>query len=135
MSETADRGPRRERILLVDDDEDIQAIVHLALVALGGFEVLVCSSGAAAVGQAPGGCPDLILLDVQMPGMDGFQTLAGLRGLPQTTSTPVILLTASVQAEQLAQYRHLTILGVIPKPFNALTLTETIATLWKDAPR
>ena len=77
-----------ERILYVDDEPDIRAIAKVALEVVGEFEVLFCASGREAIDQAPNFAPDLIILDVMMPEMDGPSTLAALRRLPATARPP-----------------------------------------------
>src|SRR5687767_3643058 len=99
--------PPLNRILYVEDDADIQEIASMALTAIGGFTLEACSSGAAAVSAAPAFAPDLILLDVMMPNMDGPTTLQELRRLPQTADTPVIFMTAKVQPHEVARYKEL----------------------------
>ena len=72
-----------DRILYVEDEPDIQTIAKIALESVGGFNVEVCDSGAQAMDKAPNFAPDLILLDVMMPDMDGSATLcAGCRQQP-----------------------------------------------------
>ena len=95
------------RILYVEDEPDIRAIAQMALEAVGGFTVIACASGSEALSNAPGASADLLLLDVMMPGMDGPSTLKALRELPATANTPVIFMTAKVQAAEVAQYREL----------------------------
>lgn len=119
-----------ERILLVEDDTDIQAVGQLALEAVGGFTVLVCSSGKEALEGVDEFVPDLILLDVMMPGMDGPTTLAELRAKPNTRETPVIFMTAKVQPAEIKLYQQLGALNVIAKPFDPLTLSDTIRGMW-----
>lgn len=119
-----------ERILLVEDDTDIQAVGQLALEAVGGFTVLVCSSGKEALEGVDEFVPDLILLDVMMPGMDGPTTLAELRAKPTTRETPVIFMTAKVQPAEIKLYQQLGALNVIAKPFDPLTLSDTIRGMW-----
>lgn len=123
---------RLTRILMVEDDLDIQAVAQLALEAVGGFTVTMCSSGGAAINVAPGFNPDLVLLDVMMPGMDGPSTLKALRALPQTAGTPVIFMTAKAQRYEVEHYIALGALGVITKPFDPMTLAATINTLWNQ---
>jgi CheY-like chemotaxis protein len=122
--------PSLTRILLVEDDPDIQTVACLGLKAVGGFTVEVCSSGSEAIQKAPIFAPDLILLDVMMPGMDGMTTLKALRELPQTLSTPVIFLTAKVQTHEVAYYKQLGVLDVIAKPFDPMTLSATLNRMW-----
>ncbi len=118
------------RILLVEDDPDIQVVARLGLEAVGGFTVELCSSGTEALTTAPIFDPDLILLDVMMPGMDGLSTLKALREIPQTQTTPVIILSAKVQTHEVAHYKTLGAMDVISKPFDPMLLPTTIRTLW-----
>jgi two-component system, OmpR family, response regulator len=124
----------RERILYVDDEPDIRAIAKVALEVVGEFEVVFCTSGREALDQAPGFAPDLILLDVMMPEMDGPYTLAALRRLPVTATTPVIFMTAKVQKREIAHYLALGAVGVIHKPFDPMTLADDVLQLWLSAP-
>lgn len=123
------------RILMVEDEADIQAIAQLALEALGGFKVCMCSSGRAALQAASTFHPDLILLDVMMPEMDGPSTLAALRALPCTAATPVIFMTAKVQPKELTEYKALGVPDVIAKPFDPMTLAATITAIWSGYQR
>ena len=95
------------RILLVEDDPDIQVVVSLTLSRIGGFTVEVCSSAAEAFDVAPSFAPDLILLDVMMPEMDGPAALEALRRIPKTAATPVVFMTAKIQPQEIARYRAL----------------------------
>ena len=118
------------RILMVEDETDIQEVAQLALEAVGGFTVCICSSGPEALEQAPRFGPELILLDVMMSGMDGPSTLLALRQMPQFSSTPVIFMTAKVQSHEVARYKELGALDVISKPFDPMTLSDTIVEIW-----
>ena len=119
-----------KRILYVEDEPDIQAIAKLALEAIGGFEVMVCSSGKEALENVIAFSPDLILLDVMMPGMDGPATLQAMRDLPELSQTPAIFMTAKVQPQEVAGYKILGALDVIPKPFDPMTLAENVRKIW-----
>ena len=119
------------RILYVEDEPDIQTVARLALETLGGFTVEICSSGSEALSRAPGFQPQLILLDVMMPGMDGPTTLKMLRGLPQFAGTPVIFMTAKVQPGEVAGYKELGAVEVIPKPFDPMTLSSQVQAIWE----
>ena len=77
--------------------------------------------------------PDLILLDVMMPEMDGPDTLAALRKLPETQTTPIIFLTAKVQPDEVARFRELGALGVISKPFEPMALADEVRQVWETA--
>jgi len=114
------------RILFVDDEAGIQSIVRLSLERLGGHTVQICDSGINAIKIAPVFKPDLIILDVTMPGMDGTDTLKALRHIPETTETPIIFMTASANQEEITQYKEMGAVDVIPKPFDPMTLPGTI---------
>ncbi|MHA7815408.1 MAG: response regulator [Pseudohaliea sp.] len=118
------------RLLLVEDDPDIRAVAGLALETVGGFEVLLCASGAEALAAAEAFAPDLVLLDVMMPAMDGPATLAALRELPALADTPAAFLTAKVQPGEVARLKGLGARGVIAKPFDPMTLAEQVRALW-----
>jgi CheY-like chemotaxis protein len=119
------------RILSVDDEADIREILALALEVVGGFQVALCGSGTEAIEMAPGFAPDLILLDVRMPDMDGPMTLQALRRLPQTAHTPVIFLTAKVGMDDIDRYRRLGALDVIVKPFDPMRIPDQILGAWR----
>src|SRR5215208_6647175 len=106
-------SPPLKRILMIEDEPDIQAVAQLALEALGGFQVRICSTGSEGVQAATAFEPDLILLDVMMPGMDGPSTLRALRKLPKMIATPVVFMTAKVQPQEIADYRAIGVLDVI----------------------
>ncbi len=124
--------PALHRILFVEDDLDIQSIAKLALVAVGKFSIEICSSGSAALEAVASYEPDLILLDVMMPGMDGPTTLKALRLLPNLAQIPVIFMTAKVQTHEVAHYKELGAVDVIAKPFDPMTLAITIRTIWQQ---
>lgn len=117
-------------ILYVEDEPDIRVVAQMALQAVGGFDVIACASGQEALGAAPHARADLLLLDVMMPGMDGPSTLKALRALPATAQTPVIFMTAKVQASEVAAYKGLGALEVIPKPFDPMVLSAQIQRIW-----
>ena len=122
-----------KNILYVEDEADIRAVARLALEAVGGFSVTICSSGAEAVERAPEVRPDLILLDVMMPGMDGVDTLRALRDLPETATTPVIFMTAKAQQSEIHNLRELGALDVIAKPFDPMALSDRIRDIYEAA--
>jgi CheY-like chemotaxis protein len=119
------------RILYVEDEPDIQAVARIALETVGGFTVQICSSGEEAVQNAVEFAPDLILLDVMMPGMDGPDTLQALRGLPELSNTPAVFMTAKVQPQEVAQFKACGALDVIAKPFDPMALSEQIKAVWQ----
>ncbi|MFN7086278.1 MAG: response regulator [Burkholderiales bacterium] len=115
-----------EKILYVEDEPDIRTIARIALETVGGFNVRLCSSGPEALEAVAEFSPDCILLDVMMPGMDGPTVLKELRRMPHCATTPVIFMTAKVQHSEVAQYKALGALDVIPKPFDPMTLAATV---------
>lgn len=119
------------RILYIEDEPDIQAVAKLALEALGGFTLEICSSGKEALEKAAAFGPQLILSDVMMPGMDGPATLKKLRELPQCATTPAIFMTAKVQPGEVAAYKEIGAVDVIPKPFDPMTLASQVQAIWE----
>ena len=122
------------KILYVEDDIDIQAVAKIALEMVGGFTLRSCNSGKEALDPLTVAFgPHLMLLDVMMPEMDGPTTLTGLRQLPGLDKTPVIFMTAKVQASEVDYYKSLGAIGVIAKPFDPMTLATQIRQLWVEA--
>lgn len=120
-----------KRILYVEDEPDIQAVAEIALEAVAGFTLKACSSGEEAVAEAVAFSPDLLLLDVMMPNMDGPSTLLALRKISELAETPAIFMTAKVQPQEIAHFKSLGAIEVIPKPFDPMTLGEQIKEVWK----
>jgi CheY-like chemotaxis protein len=122
------------RILLVEDNRDIREMTALLLSSIGNVEVQAFESAAAALRAVEAFRPELIILDVMMPDLDGPGALGAFRQLPATATTPVIFLTARVQPRELMRYRLLGALGVIPKPFDPERLADTIRGFWDGRP-
>ena len=121
-------NPNLKRILLVDDQRDIRSIVGLALGKIGGFQVKVCESGEEALANATEFAPDLLLLDLSMPVLDGVGTLKALRA--RGLEAPAIFFTARLHPKDAERYRELGVLGVIPKPFDPLKLGAQLREMW-----
>lgn len=121
-----------QRILYVEDEPDIQAVARIALETVGGFILQVCNSGEQALNAAVEFAPDLLLLDVMMPGMDGPSTLRELRKLPGLANTPAVFMTAKVQPQEIEQFKSFGALDVIPKPFDPMALSEQIIAVWQQ---
>ena len=113
-------------ILVVDDDDEIREIVGLALEVMGGWTVLSADRGAAGLKLAREARPDVVLLDVMMPEMDGPTMFSRMQVDPVLRDIPVVLLTAKVQVGHVQVWDSLPVAGVIPKPFNPATLTDQI---------
>lgn len=116
-----------KRILIIDDEETIQTVVQFGINMAAGWEVLTASSGTIGIQTAQAEQPDVILLDVMMPDMDGIATFKALQTHAQTAHIPVILLTAKAQTAEKRQFNDLRVSGVITKPFNSLDLPGQIA--------
>lgn len=117
-------------ILIAEDDPDIREIAVMALEDFGEYTVEACETGLEAVEKAPGVAPDLILLDVMMPEMDGPTALGELRRDPRTRDIPVVFLTARSQPHEIAEYLELGAIAVIRKPFDPVELCDEIAAIW-----
>ena len=117
-----------QRILLVDDQRDIRSIVGLALGKIGGFQVKVCESGEEALASVDAFVPDLLLLDLSMPVLDGVGTLKALRA--RGLQAPAVFFTARLHPKDAERYRDLGVLGVIPKPFDPLKLGAQLREIW-----
>jgi len=120
--------PPLARILLVDDQRDIRSIAQLALGKLGGFTLRACASGEEALRDAQGFAPDLVLLDVNMPVLDGMATLSGLR--ERGITVPAVFFTARLNPDDMARYAKLGAIGTIAKPFDPLKLGQQLRGLW-----
>ena len=119
-----------KRVLLVDDDADIRQVGAMALRRVGGLEVAVCEGGRQALERAPSFDPELILLDVMMPGMDGPAVAEAFQNMPQFENVPIVFVTAKAQKHEIARYLDLGALGVIKKPFDPMALAENLRELW-----
>jgi two-component system, OmpR family, alkaline phosphatase synthesis response regulator PhoP len=120
---------KQRQVLIIDDEEAIQTIVRVGLNMAAGWEVITASAGAEGIIRAQAEQPDLILLDVMMPEMDGIATFKELRQHADTQSIPVIFLTAKAQASDQHLLHNTGANGVITKPFNSLDLAQQICTV------
>ena len=114
------------KVLYVDDEDDIREIAEMALSLEPDFDVRTSSSGPEAIRLATQWSPDLILLDVMMPGMDGPTTLANLQETMGGRLCPVVFCTARTQARDLEHYLSLGATGIIAKPFDPMGLAELV---------
>ncbi|OGR87324.1 MAG: hypothetical protein A3A86_04205 [Elusimicrobia bacterium RIFCSPLOWO2_01_FULL_60_11] len=120
------------RILLVDDDPDIQTIAKVSLESVGGFSVRICGQADEAVRAATEFTPQLILLDVMMPGMDGPAVLKLFKGDKLCRGIPVVFMTANLREQEAKALKNKEVAGVIAKPFDPMTLPENIRRIWKN---
>lgn len=119
-----------KRILHVEDDPSIQAVVKVALETIGGYQVKSCSSGQQALEEVEAFGPQFVLLDVMMPGMGGPETLTKLRDVVDLAQIPVVFMTAKVQPSEVEHLRKLGARDVIVKPFDPMRLASQIQTIW-----
>lgn len=122
-------------VLCVDDEEDILEVVRLCLDFDGGFCVSTVNSAMRALDFLDQVRPDLILLDVMMPVMDGPAALQAIRSLPDARNIPVIFMTARAQSAEVDQYLAMGAIGVVPKPFDPVTLASEIRQALAAAPK
>jgi two-component system OmpR family response regulator len=131
--------PRTQRVhltavLYVDDEPDIREIAAMALGLIDGLAVSTCASGEQALKAMSISEPQLVLLDVMMPTMDGPATLCCMRKDPSLNAIPVIFVTAKAMPKEIAQFRDLGAAGVIAKPFDPMKLGEQVLALWEGLP-
>jgi CheY-like chemotaxis protein len=126
--------PALRKVMLVEDNADIRTIVRAALEMVGGLEVRAFESGAEALDAIAEFDPQLVLLDVMMPDLDGPGVLGQLRERPATAALPVVFLTAKSVHSEIERLKALGALGVLTKPFDPMTLHQQVKALWATAP-
>jgi CheY-like chemotaxis protein len=127
MSQTA-----LHTVLCIDDEPDIRQIVQLTLSLTKGLLVHIGESGEQALALSRELRPDLLLLDVMMPGLDGPATLKRMREDPVIAHIPVIFVTAKAMPREVAMFRRMGAMGVIGKPFDPMQLSKQVFALWND---
>ena len=125
-------APALKHVLYVDDDADIREIVHMSLSLDGELAVHVSDGGERALTQMRAERPDLVMLDVMMPGMDGPSVLARMRADAALAHIPVIFMTAKTNPAEVARFRDLSAIGVIAKPFDPMALGSQVRALWRS---
>lgn len=118
-------------ILYVDDEPDIREIVQMALGLVPTLSVSTADSGMRALQSMQASKPDLVLLDVMMPNMDGPTTLQQMRSQPELQAIPVIFMTAKAMPQEVARFRSLGAAAVIAKPFDPMLLAEHVLAIWE----
>lgn len=121
-----------KHIMIVEDDEDIREILSLVLSEIGGFKLTICGSGQEALESIVTHKPQLILLDVMMPKIDGITTFKNLRKNPKAKDIPVIFMTARIQPHEMEEYSKLGCIGIISKPFDPRTLSSDVIKMWLE---
>jgi two-component system OmpR family response regulator len=118
-------------VLYVDDEPDIRQIVQMSLGLAPQLTIHTAESGEDALRVAGELRPDLIMLDVMMPGLDGPGTMQRLRSNPTLASIPIVFMTAKAMPDEVARFRELGAAGVIAKPFDPMRLAQQVLQLWK----
>ncbi|TFW20233.1 response regulator [Massilia arenosa] len=124
-----------QTILYVEDDLHVRTTAKLVLEVIGKYDVCECASGEEALQLAREIAPDLVLLDVMMPELDGIQLLHALRRLPHMADVPALFVTARTSAYDIERYMEAGAIGIIPKPLVPLRLTDQLRTAWEQRPR
>lgn len=114
------------RIAYVEDEPDIRELTEITLSSLGGYKVETYESGAMALKKLPAFAPDLILLDVMMPEMDGKALFSRFKDMAETKDIPVIFMTAKALACEKDELYELGAIGVISKPYDPMLLSSQI---------
>lgn len=115
-----------KQIVLIEDDPDIQKMVTMALKYTAGAEVTAAGDGATGLATVKGQQPGLVLLDVMLPDTDGYTLIQVLKADPETSSIPVIFLSARAQATEVEEGLRLGAVGYLVKPFDPMRLAAEI---------
>jgi two-component system OmpR family response regulator len=121
-------------VLYVDDEPDIRQIVQMALSLAPQLTIHTGESGEEALVLARNLRPDLVMLDVMMPGLDGPGTLQRMRSDPQLARIPVVFMTAKAMPDEVARFHGMGAAGVIAKPFDPMRLAQQVLSIWEDLP-
>ncbi|GAA1914036.1 response regulator [Nocardioides marmoribigeumensis] len=116
-------------VLVVDDDDSVREITQLSLEAVAGWQVRAAGSGSRALEMLRERRPEVVLLDVMMPGMDGPTTFRAMQADPELRDVPVVLLTAKVRMGSVQPWDDLGVAGVIAKPFDPMSLAHEVSAL------
>lgn len=118
-------------VLYVDDEPDIREVVQISLSLAEHLSIHTCDSGVRALELMPQLRPDLVLLDVMMPGMDGPATLTQMRATPELAQIPVVFVTAKAMPQEVARFKEMGAVAVIAKPFDAMKLAQQVIGIWE----
>lgn len=119
-----------KKILYAEDEKDVQTIVEISVWSTSNYEIKICDNGKILLDSVEDYNPDLIMLDVMMPEMDGVTTLKNLQANEKTKNIPVIFITAKAQTNEVKLFNESGIIGVITKPFDPMSLCSTIKEIW-----
>lgn len=121
-----------KRILYAEDEPDVQTVVGMIIESMSDYEIKICDNGKILLDCVEDYNPDLVLLDVMMPEMDGPTTFKNLHANEKTKDIPVIFMTAKAQIHEVQLFQETGIIGVITKPFDPVTLCTEIQKIWDE---
>lgn len=121
-----------KRILYAEDEPDVQTVVGMIIESMSDYEIKICDNGKILLDCVEDYNPDLVLLDVMMPEMDGPTTFKNLQANEKTKDIPVIFMTAKAQIHEVQLFQETGIIGVITKPFDPVTLCTEIQKIWDE---
>lgn len=124
--------PELKKILYAEDEPDVQTVVELTIQSMSNYQIKICDNGKKLLECVNDYNPDLILLDVMMPEMDGPTTFKNLQANEETKNIPVIFMTAKAQVHEVETFKETGALGVITKPFDPINLCDEIQTIWNS---
>jgi CheY-like chemotaxis protein len=122
-------------VLYVDDEPDIREIVEMSLSLIDHLNVHTRPSGESALADIESIAPDMLLIDVMMPGLDGPATVARLREQPRRASLPFVFMTAKAMPQEVARFKDMGAVDVIAKPFDPIKLGSRIVSIWEGLRR
>jgi len=121
-----------KKILYAEDEPDVQTIVQMVIEAMSDYEIKISNNGKLLLDCVEDYNPDLILLDVMMPEMDGPTTYENLQLNEKTKKIPVIFMTAKAQVHEVQLFKESGVIGVITKPFDPVTLCSELQKIWNN---
>lgn len=121
-----------KKILYAEDEPDVQMVVEITVQTMSNYDIKICSNGKILLENVEEYNPDLILLDVMMPEMDGPTTFKHLQENEKTKDIPVIFMTAKAQTHEVEIFKNIGVVGVITKPFDPVQLCSEIEQIWKE---
>lgn len=121
-----------KKILYAEDEVDVQTVVELTIQTMSDYQIKICNNGKELLEQVEEYKPDLVLLDVMMPEMDGPTTYENLQKNEKTKKIPVVFMTAKAQVHEVEKFRETGALGVITKPFDPMALCDEILEIWNN---
>lgn len=121
-----------KKILYAEDEPDVQIVVETVVQSLSDYQIKICDNGKKLIECVEDYNPDLILLDVMMPEMDGPTTLKAIQSNEKTKNIPVIFMTAKAQIHEIKDLQKANVVGIITKPFDPMKLCSELQEIWEN---